>query len=61
MWINRKYYKPGGPQFLFLEGESRAREKWLLLNVTFMRAVQKFNAMAFMLEHRFYGDSRVNK
>lgn len=60
-WVNKQYYKEGGPQFLLLEGESTAREKWITTNVTFMVAVQKYNAMAFLLEHRFYGESRPYK
>uniref|UniRef100_A0AC34QUR0 Serine protease n=1 Tax=Panagrolaimus sp. JU765 TaxID=591449 RepID=A0AC34QUR0_9BILA len=58
-WNNKNYYKPGGPIFLMISGESPAGEKWIENpNVTYLTIAKQLNANVYMLEHRYYGYSR---
>ncbi|XP_049827751.1 putative serine protease K12H4.7 [Schistocerca gregaria] len=52
-----EYYRPGGPVFLFISGESAASDTWLAGGYMFDLAVQH-GAYMYELEHRFYGSSR---
>ncbi|VDM41706.1 unnamed protein product [Toxocara canis] len=57
-WYNPQYYKPDGPQFLYIGGESTADIKWVTNpDVQIMSAARKFNAAVYLLEHRYYGES----
>ena len=55
-WYNSTYWKPGGPVFIMIGGEGKANPIWMVEG-TWMKYAQEFGAFAFMLEHRFYGDS----
>jgi Serine carboxypeptidase S28 len=63
-WINDRYYQEGGPVIFFDVGESGANEeninRTLGENGTLrapLRLAQRFNGMAVLWEHRFYGES----
>ncbi|TBU61392.1 serine carboxypeptidase S28-domain-containing protein [Dichomitus squalens] len=62
-WINDTYYKPGGPIFLFDSGEQDAEpllpyylQEYHGLSAT-MRLAKRYNGVAILWEHRYYGDS----
>ncbi|KAI0793717.1 peptidase S28 [Fomes fomentarius] len=62
-WVNETYYKPGGPIFLFDSGEQNAEpllpyylQEYHGLSAT-MRLAERYNGLAILWEHRFYGDS----
>ncbi|KAI0675914.1 serine carboxypeptidase S28-domain-containing protein [Trametes maxima] len=62
-WVNDTYYKPGGPVFLFDSGEQGAEplvpyylQEYHGLSAT-MRVAKRYNGLAILWEHRFYGDS----
>ncbi|KAI0642323.1 serine carboxypeptidase S28-domain-containing protein [Trametes meyenii] len=62
-WVNDTYYKPGGPVFLFDSGEQDAEplvpyylQEYHGLSAT-MRVAKRYNGLAILWEHRFYGDS----
>uniref|UniRef100_A0A0N5AGL3 Serine protease K12H4.7 n=1 Tax=Syphacia muris TaxID=451379 RepID=A0A0N5AGL3_9BILA len=58
-WYTNKYYKPGGPIFLMIEGESEASPSWLEYeSIPFLKMVKNNSALAFVLEHRYYGGSQ---
>ncbi|KAF9035622.1 serine carboxypeptidase S28-domain-containing protein [Panaeolus papilionaceus] len=62
-WVNSTYWKPGGPVFLFDSGEQNAEpllpyylQEFHGLSAT-MRLAKRYNGLAILWEHRFYGDS----
>ncbi|KAI0730928.1 serine carboxypeptidase S28-domain-containing protein [Earliella scabrosa] len=62
-WINDTYYQPGGPVFLFDSGEQDAEpllpyylQEYHGLSAT-MRLAKRFNGLAILWEHRYYGQS----
>ncbi|CDO68396.1 hypothetical protein BN946_scf184815.g43 [Trametes cinnabarina] len=62
-WVNDTYYKTGGPVFLFDSGEQNAEpllpyylQEYHGLSAT-MRLAQRYNGVAILWEHRYYGDS----
>ncbi|KAJ3937454.1 MAG: peptidase S28 [Lentinula lateritia] len=62
-WINATYYEPGGPVFIFDSGEQDAAplvpyylQEYHGLSAT-MRLAKRYNGLALLWEHRFYGDS----
>ncbi|KIH60371.1 serine carboxypeptidase S28 [Ancylostoma duodenale] len=58
-WYNDQWYKPGGPAFLMLGGESGEDPYWVedgTLEWTQMAADN--GAFVFLIEHRFYGESK---
>ncbi|KAF8959584.1 peptidase S28 [Flammula alnicola] len=62
-WINATYWEPGGPVFLFDSGEQNAEpllpyylQEYHGLSAT-MRLAKRYNGLAILWEHRFYGDS----
>ncbi|KAJ4480382.1 peptidase S28 [Lentinula edodes] len=62
-WINTTYYEPGGPVFIFDSGEQDAAplvpyylQEYHGLSAT-MRLAKRYNGLALLWEHRFYGDS----
>ncbi|KAJ7173751.1 peptidase S28 [Mycena filopes] len=69
-WVNATYYEPGGPVFLFDSGEQNAEpllpyylQEYHGLSAV-MRLAKRYRGIAFLWEHRFYGDSQpfpVNK
>ncbi|KAE9550921.1 hypothetical protein FO519_005857 [Halicephalobus sp. NKZ332] len=58
-WRRSDFYKPGGPIFLMISGESTAGSKWVENdNVTYLTIAKALNADVYMVEHRYYGYSR---
>ncbi|XP_054156708.1 putative serine protease K12H4.7 [Oppia nitens] len=55
-FINNKYYKTGGPVFLYLDGESEAMD-FIITDGAVAKYAEQFNALAIDLEHRYYGKS----
>ncbi|KAI0074677.1 hypothetical protein K474DRAFT_1601127 [Panus rudis PR-1116 ss-1] len=62
-WVNDTYYKPGGPVILFDSGEQNAEpllpyylQEYHGLSAT-MRLAKRYNGVAILWEHRFYGAS----
>jgi len=55
-FVNDEYYKPGGPAFLFIGGESRISPTWVWWG-QLATAAQRHNGIIFALEHRYYGKS----
>ena len=64
-WINSTYYKAGGPVFYFDSGEQNAHPlvPYFLAEAAGPSAVitlaKRFNGLAVLFEHRFYGDLHV--
>ncbi|KAK6040356.1 hypothetical protein COOONC_22139 [Cooperia oncophora] len=59
---NRQWAKEGGPIFLKIGGESPASPAWVLNeNLTYLTWAKKFGATVYMLEHRYYGQSKITK
>ena len=64
-WINDTYYRPGGPVFYFDSGEQNAHPlvPYFLAEVagpsSVMTMARRFNGLALIFEHRFYGDLTV--
>ncbi|KAK5123862.1 hypothetical protein LTR85_002058 [Meristemomyces frigidus] len=61
-WVNDKYYKSGGPVFYFDSGEQNAHPlvPYFLHEAagpsSVMTLARRFNGVALIFEHRFYGD-----
>lgn len=51
---------PGGPVFLMIGGEGEASPQWMVEG-TWLRYAEKYNAYCVMVEHRFYGKSHPTK
>ena len=64
-WINSTYYRPGGPVFYFDAGEQNAHPlvPYFLAETAGPSAVmtlaRRFEGLAVLFEHRFYGDLMV--
>ncbi|KAJ3301439.1 hypothetical protein HDU76_005753 [Blyttiomyces sp. JEL0837] len=48
------FYKPGGPVFFFIQGESRAGTSYMQRGIPAQLA-QRYGGLQVSLEHRFYG------
>lgn len=65
-WQQRFFYndtfhkKPDGPVFVMIGGEGEANPIWLVVG-NMMKNAEKFGAFTFLLEHRFYGESRPTR
>ncbi|KAJ9590370.1 hypothetical protein L9F63_016607 [Diploptera punctata] len=59
-FTNASFHLPGGPVFLMIGGEAAANPAWVLEG-QWINYAQKYHALCFMLEHRFYGLSRPTK
>ena len=65
-WKQRYFYndsfhrKPDGPVFVMIGGEGEADPVWLTVG-DMMKNAQLFGAFTFLLEHRFYGESRPTR
>uniref|UniRef100_A0A0N5BHV6 Serine protease K12H4.7 n=1 Tax=Strongyloides papillosus TaxID=174720 RepID=A0A0N5BHV6_STREA len=58
-WYNNKFYVQGGPVFLMLGGESAESASWVEReDLEWTSLAKEHNAMLFLLEHRYYGNSR---
>ncbi|KAJ7281962.1 peptidase S28 [Mycena rebaudengoi] len=62
-WVNASYYEPGGPVFVFDSGEQDAApllpyylQEYHGLSAV-MRLAKRYHGIAFLWEHRYYGDS----
>jgi hypothetical protein len=56
-FVNDQFFKHNGPVFLMIGGEGEATSKWMHKGA-WIQYAQKFGALCFQLEHRFYGKSR---
>ena len=63
-WVNATYYKEGGPVFFYDAGESGVSNATVLVLLAEyvgssapMALARKYNGLAVMWEHRFYGQS----
>ncbi|KAF3385804.1 putative extracellular serine carboxypeptidase [Talaromyces pinophilus] len=59
-WVTTKYYKSGGPVFLYDVGESSAYSsaQHMLGESTFFREyLEEFGGLGIVWEHRYYGES----
>jgi len=56
-WENWDLYRPGGPMFIMIGGEAEASPGWLNYGAWYGWAAEHGAAM-FLLEHRYYGESR---
>lgn len=65
-WQQRFFYndsfhdKPNGPVFVMIGGEGEANPIWLTVG-DMIKNAQLFGAFTFLLEHRFYGESRPTR
>jgi hypothetical protein len=58
-YSNDQYYKPGGPIFLFISGESSADSYWIESDdLPLLEWAKRYNGMLYEVEHRFYGQSQ---
>ncbi|XP_064470915.1 putative serine protease K12H4.7 isoform X2 [Ornithodoros turicata] len=58
-YINKQFYRKGGPVFLMLGGEGEAIRQMLTAGkLMMMTLAEKYGALALLLEHRYYGQSR---
>ncbi|KAJ9590369.1 hypothetical protein L9F63_016606, partial [Diploptera punctata] len=55
-FTNASFHVPGGPVFLMIGGEGTASPKWMVQG-QWINYAQKYKALCFQLEHRFYGKS----
>merc|ERR1719153_1872137 len=56
-WVNMDNYVEGGPAFIMIGGEAEASPGWLNYGAWTTWA-QEHGAAMFLLEHRFYGQSK---
>ena len=54
------FHKKDGPVFLMIGGEGAASPRWMVTG-SWIQYAQDFGALAFMLEHRFYGESHPTR
>ncbi|XP_044588209.1 putative serine protease K12H4.7 [Cotesia glomerata] len=55
-FMNKQFFKPGGPVFIMIGGEGEASAKWMAEG-QWIEYAKQFRALCFQLEHRFYGKS----
>ncbi|MFH4982292.1 hypothetical protein AB6A40_009001 [Gnathostoma spinigerum] len=61
-WSNLKFYKSEGLRFLMIDGHSPASTMWLTNpKVQIMQLAEKFGAAVYLVEHRGYGKSRLDR
>ncbi|CAD5228722.1 unnamed protein product [Bursaphelenchus okinawaensis] len=61
-YLNEKYYKEGGPLFLFIGGEGPLGTKYAYdEQVPLVMHAKEVNAAIYAVEHRYYGDSTLTK
>jgi hypothetical protein len=57
-WFDAQYYKPGGPVFVLLSGETSGEGRLAFLQKGIVNQVaQATNGIGVILEHRYYGTS----
>jgi hypothetical protein len=55
-FVNDTFYKPNGPIFIMIGGEGTANPAWMLQGA-WIEYAKTYNAICFLLEHRYYGKS----
>ena len=56
--LDTSYYKPGGPVFLYIGGETDVSSRASNLQSGIIQILmQQFNGLGLILENRYYGDS----
>ncbi|XP_022286435.2 putative serine protease K12H4.7 [Crassostrea virginica] len=55
-FVNDTFYKPNGPIFVMIGGEGTANPAWMLQGA-WIEYAKTYNAICFLLEHRYYGKS----
>ena len=53
-WMEEFHYRPGGPVFLHLCGESEAPSLKAVAKSSWMKLAKEVGAVYFVLEHRYY-------
>ncbi|KAF2029869.1 hypothetical protein EK21DRAFT_66939 [Setomelanomma holmii] len=57
-FFDSSYYKPGGPVFLYIGGETSGESRFSNLQTGIIQILmQKFNGLGVILENRYYGES----
>lgn len=56
-WVNSTFHISGGPAFLMIGGEATENAKWIVQG-QWISYAEENNALCFLVEHRFYGDSK---
>lgn len=57
-YFDNTYYKPGGPVFLYIGGETSGKSRWGNLQTGIVQILMKAtNGLGVILENRYYGDS----
>ncbi|XP_063230883.1 putative serine protease K12H4.7 [Bacillus rossius redtenbacheri] len=59
-YVSKRHHRSGGPVFLYINGEDAADPGWFE-NAAWMEYAEEFHALCFIVEHRFYGDSRPTR
>lgn len=58
-WVNETFYKPGGPVIMFDWGEQGVTDDAVVSyfdrNASNMALAERYNGLAIIWEHRFYG------
>lgn len=58
-FANPSLYVDGGPAFIFIEGEGEASGGWIAEDGSFMYSLAaEMKANMYVLEHRYFGQSR---
>ncbi|CAI4230388.1 unnamed protein product [Auanema sp. JU1783] len=58
-WSNSQWYKPGGPVFFMLGGESAENGYWVSDgDLEWTQMAKTHGAQVYLVEHRYYGESR---
>ncbi|CAJ0599174.1 unnamed protein product [Cylicocyclus nassatus] len=61
-WYNQQWYKQNGPVFLMLGGESAEDPYWVQdATLEWTKMAADNGAFVFLLEHRYYGESKPTK
>uniref|UniRef100_A0A1I7XDJ0 DDE_3 domain-containing protein n=1 Tax=Heterorhabditis bacteriophora TaxID=37862 RepID=A0A1I7XDJ0_HETBA len=59
---NGQFSKEGGRNFLIIGGEGPANKNWVLdTKLPILKWAQEFEATVYLLEHRYYGNSTVQR
>ncbi|XP_067008768.1 putative serine protease K12H4.7 isoform X2 [Anabrus simplex] len=55
-FVNKSYYKAGGPVFVMIGGEGEAKPDWMFQGA-WIDYAKRHSALCVLLEHRYYGKS----
>ncbi|KAH8195109.1 hypothetical protein TruAng_010729 [Truncatella angustata] len=57
-YVDDSYYKPGGPVFLYIGGETSGRSRWSNMQTGIIQILMEaFDGLGVILENRYYGTS----